>query len=140
MCTLFVLIILCGCLTQAFRLRSTPVTRGGFLPRAVQHLGPLAADKSNILVEDTRTAVVDINVVVGQTNLLVDIWKEVAFPLHPQQERDFRLRDYNLCQRDLPGLLQHLQNCKDCAGEGAYIVPWENVNGDTVLTLSKVQP
>ena len=137
MSKLLVILILLESIAQAFRPLSLTVTRKGFLQRSTSCLLTSTTEKNEIGIDSTSTAVADMEVVIGQTNLLVDIWREVAFPTGP--EVDLVLKDYGLHDRDLSGLLRHLQNCKDCAGDGAYTVPGKNIDGDTILSLSKVE-
>lgn len=88
-------------------------------------------------IDSTATATADMNVVVGQVDLLVDLWKELAFP-DGLDDVDFSLSDYNLKPKDMKGLLTHFQNCRDCAGDGGILLPSVDNNGKATIKLSKV--
>lgn len=66
---------------------------------------------STLLAQDSGVEAV----LLGQNRLLVDLWQKVAFPPEDGRESEFRLSAYGLTRRDMPGFIQHFQNCKDCA-------------------------
>jgi hypothetical protein len=59
--------------------------------------------------------------ILRQTALMISLWESVAFPpLDDDPNLDLsislKLSDYGLTRVDVKGVLQHFQNCKDCAG------------------------
>lgn len=74
-------------------------------------------------IDDTSTAYADIEIVKGQVNLLVDLWTEVIKP-SDIEGKIYLLQEYNdMNHHHARGLIDHFQNCKDCAADGAFIIP-----------------
>ena len=78
--------------------------------------------------------------IMKQVLLLTDLWQKVAFPSHNEDddEIDFELKNYDLSRLQVKGLLEHFQNCKDCAGDNAFLMATQNDNNEDVLRLNNV--
>lgn len=59
----------------------------------------------------------NINLTLRHVALLISLWRAVAFPDPSVESTDFLLKDYGLNRNQVRGLLQHFQNCKECAGK-----------------------
>ena len=74
-----------------------------------------------------------------RTDLLLSIWEKVAFPeLSDFGESIFKLSDYGLDRGSVKSLLEHFQNCKDCASDDAFLMATQDVEGNDILSLSCV--
>ena len=83
-------------------------------------------------IDDTSTAYADIEIVKGQVNLLVDLWEEVIKP-SDIEGKIYLLQEYNNMKHNhARGLIDHFQNCKDCAADGAFIMPNRIDNKDVI--------
>ena len=76
-----------------------------FISRSPLHIA--TENTENTAAEDTR--------ILRQTAMMISLWNGVTFP--PEDGTlDMKLSDYGLNRGDVRGVLNHFQNCKDCAG------------------------
>ena len=68
-----------------------------------------------IATENDNTAELEDTRILRQTAMMISLWNGVTFP--PEDGTlDIKLSDYGLNRGDVRGVLNHFQNCKDCAG------------------------
>ena len=69
----------------------------------------------HIATENTENTAAEDTRILRQTAMMISLWNGVTFP--PEDGTlDMKLSDYGLNRGEVRGVLNHFQNCKDCAG------------------------
>lgn len=73
-----------------------------------------------------------------QARIMNDIWESIAFPESSEVFKDFKLKDYDLNRRDVKGMIQHFQFCKDYAADNAFLMATQDDEKQDVLRLNYI--
>lgn len=86
----------------------------------------------------TIAAADDVPIVFRYTSLMVDLWKAMAFPKESGAETDFVLADYGLNRIQMKGFINHIEGCKDCSMDGAFLMATQLPDGRDAMKLNYV--
>lgn len=72
------------------------------------------------------------------TNLITDVWYSIAHPPSLRSDVFFALEDYGLDRSHLEGFINHMQLCKDCSMDEAFLMASENKEGKDAMRVTYV--
>lgn len=87
---------------------------------------------------NTITTVDDAPIKLKYTNLMVDLWRAIAFPRESGTDADFVLADYGLNRIQMKGFINHIEGCKDCSMDGAFLMATQLPDGRDAMKLNYV--